>query len=75
MFSMPTFAEVIELGLAFNEKHQGCRNHDKRRAGLMIETKDEATYRTLFGIEPVEEVLSLLEKYNVTTVNHAVKKL
>ena len=57
--------------IAFNKEHKGKRNPDGRLAGILIEAKDSQMYRDLYNREIGEDILELLEKYNIETIDKA----
>jgi hypothetical protein len=67
-FTMPFLSDVIEMVINFNKKHQGKRNPDGRLGGILIEAKDSQMYRDLFNREIGEDILELLEKYEIETI-------
>ena len=72
-FTFPLLSEVIEMVIAFNKQHNGKRNPDGRLGGILIEAKDSQMYRDLYGIEIGKDILDLLRKYNIETIEKAEK--
>jgi glycerophosphoryl diester phosphodiesterase len=67
-FTFPLLSEVIEMVIEFNRQHKGKRNPDGRLAGILIEAKDSQMYRDLYGIEIGKDILDILKKYNIETI-------
>ncbi len=57
--------------VTFNKQHQGKRNPDGRLAGILIEAKDSQMYRNLYSREIGADILELLKKYNIETIEKA----
>ena len=57
---MPTLEEVIEKVILFNNLHQGTKNPDGKRGGIMIEVKDGDMYR---GRHPKNKSIALKTVY------------
>lgn len=70
-FTFPLLSDVIEMVIKFNKQHQGKRNPDGRLAGILIEAKDSQMYRDLYNREIGEDILNLLKKYNIETIDKA----
>ena len=68
---MPLLSDVIEMCIAFNKKHQGYRNPDGRLGGILIEAKDSQMYRDLYNREIGEDIIELLQKYGIDTIEKA----
>ena len=70
-FTMPLLSDVIEMVIKFNQLHNGGRNPDGRLGGILIEAKDSQMYRNLYNREIGQDILELLEKYNIDTIDKA----
>ena len=70
-FTFPLLSDVIDMVIAFNKQHQGKRNPDGRLAGILIEAKDSQMYRDLYSREIGADILALLKKYNIETIEKA----
>lgn len=70
-FTFPLLSEVIEMVISFNKLHQGKRNPDGRLAGILIEAKDSQMYRDLYNREIGKDILELLAKYDIETIEKA----
>ncbi len=58
--------------ISFNKLHNGKRNPDGRLAGILIEAKDSQMYRDMFNREIGADILDLLEKYEIETIEKAM---
>lgn len=70
-FTFPLLSDVIDMVIDFNKQHKGKRNPDGRLAGILIEAKDSQMYRDLYNREIGEDILNLLKKYNISTIDEA----